>query len=320
MSYTDMESKMKYKDCKYDKRFEVNLDQLLFRHYNQNAVFNPELCTKEEVEAYISYMRMYGGGAWYDGIRSESPYYANYLSENDITPLGDEWYNLQNIIRDNVAPRMYNYQDCGFNDVAITYPGINKEYIFINSYISFCESVNAMQSYYNKFKYTDDIQAKIFEIISAIRASMEKVFSGMLKYYDIESVSKLHNMISIDYCAYCIDGTKQYAPSSCFVGGLYIVCKHKRSKPYTCIDGRLTANNIKTLIKSAGLEYTISLGDVLDEHDIDGTPIEFILYDNYDKYGYCVRIISESKSLLTVILRELVKKYNYNGVNNLNKI
>ena len=318
MSYADIASRMSSKDSKDNKRFEVSLDQLLFKHYNQNAVFKPELCTKEEVDTFIRYITTYGGGDWSDDIRNETPYCLDRFDCTKIVPLGDVWQDIQDMIKDTVAPRLYNYQKCKTKSIIIPYPGINKEYEFVNSYIQFCESVNAMQSYYNRFKYTDDVQAKILEIISAIRSAMEDVFSGMLKYYSTDKVDKLYNTVSVDYCAYRIDGTFRYAPDACFVGGLDIAERSDYNNGYTHIDGRLTDNNIKALIKSAGADYDATMRDAMSDGIKDGSPMEFRLYDNYGKYGYCVRVMSGSKSLLTIILRELTKKCNYNGVENFN--
>lgn len=320
MAYMDTWIKMIGKGCTPAEQFEIYLNQFVFKNYNKDVVFSMESCTKEQIDAYVKYMEMYGGGEWHDGVHSEIPYCFTTSKVTDIMPLCDRWSDMQNIIKNDIEPLIYdNYHKFTGKKIAIPYPAIDKEYVFTDMHLPFSRCVNAMQSYYNKLKYKDEIQIKISEIVSSIQSAIVDVLSYIIIPVDTQKIYDLYNSISIDYCAYHIDLMKRYAPSSCYIGRLYLVDTSADDIKYKCIDGRLTTNNIKVLVESTKSDYYVTINDVLFGDNKDDSPMEFLLFDNYNDYGYCIRIMSKSKLLLFVILRELLKKYNYNGVENLNK-
>lgn len=320
MTYMDAWIKMIGKNCTPEEQFKYYSEQFVFKNYNQDAVFSMESCTKEQVDAYVKYMEMYGGGEWHDGVHSEIPYCFTTSKVADIMPLCDRWADMQDMIKSDIGPQTYdNYYKFTGKKIAIPYPAIDKEYVFTDMYLPFSRCVNAMQSYYNKLKYTDGIQVKISEIVSAIQSATVDVFSGAITRIDLDKVNDLYNGISIDYCAYNIDCMTRYAPSSCYIGSLYLVDTSAEDIKYKCIDGRLTTNNIKALVESTKSDYYVTINNILFDDNKDDAPMEFLLFDNYNEYGYCIRIMSKSKLLLFVILRELLKKYNCNGVENRNR-
>lgn len=320
MAYRDTWIKMIGKGCTPAEQFEIYLNQFVFKNYNKDVVFSMESCTKEQIGVYVKYMEMYGGGEWRDGVHSEIPYCFTTSKVTDIMQLCDRWSDMQNMIKNDIGPRIYdNYHKFTGKKIAIPYPAIDKEYVFTDMHLPFSRCVNAMQSYYNKLKYNDDIQSKISEIVSSIQSAIVDVLSYIIIPVDTQKIYDLYNSISIDYCAYRIDCMKRYAPSSCYIGSLYLVDTSADDIKYRCIDGRLTTNNIKILVESTKSDYYVTINDVLFGANKDDSPMESLLFDNYNDYGYCIRIISKSKLLLFVILRELLKKYNYNGVENLNK-
>lgn len=314
MGYADIASRMSGKDS---KRFEVSLDHLLFRDYNKNVVFNAELCTKEELNAYMSYMQMYGGGCWLNSVQKhKAPYYSTGIKIIDGMS-EDKWQTMQDMIKDSVAPRAYNnYKDFAGGFIIIPYPCVEREFMVTNTDSSFCHTVNAMQSYYNRFKYVDKVQVKIDEIVSFIRDAIEDVMSDGLKYYGIDYINRLYRDVSINYCAYCMDmDSINYVPNECLAGCVILNNRSDRISNFAYVYGKLTTGRVKSLIRQAKLNYDSAMCGFSGEDKTDSVPMEFRLYGNCNGYGYCVRVNTESKRLMSIILREFVDRYNEDAEN-----
>lgn len=321
MSYDDIASEMTGGFSISDKDCELNCEQLILRDYNNEAIFNSDLFSKDQRAAFVRYMQMYGGGEWHDGIHSDIPYYYTYSKVEGTRPLGGRWEYIQDMIKNNVRPWLYDkYQQTTGSQIAIPFQSMNAEYVFTDSCMPLCRFINAMQSYYNKLQYPDEIQTTIDGIVKSIQHTISDLFISTMAHYDAHKVTDLYKGISIDYCAYRINDSIHYIPNSCFVGRLYLADASNDGIKYRRIDGMFTTNNISTLMEASGADSTIGMSDVLAEDSMSYRPMEFALFDNYKEYGYCIRIMSKSKSLLFVILRNILEVYNCNNVKNLNKI
>lgn len=312
MSYADIASRMSSDGSFTIKRFEVSLDCLLFKDYNKDVVFNPELCTKEELNAYMTYMQTYGGGCWLNSVQKhKAPYYSTGIKIIDGMS-EDKWQTMQDMIKDSVAPRVYNnYKDFAGGLIIIPYPCVEREFMVTNTDSSFCHTVNAMQSYYNRFKYVDSVQVKIDEIVSFIRDAIEDVMSDGLKYYDIDYINRLYRGVSINYCAYCMDmDSINYVPNECLAGCIILNNRSDRTSNFAYVYGKLTTGRVKSLIRQAKLDYDSTMRGLSCEDKTDSVPMEFRLYGNCNGYGYCVIVNTESKRLMPIILREFVERYN----------
>lgn len=312
ISYADIASMMSSKNSKDNKRFEVSLDQLLLRNYTKDVVFNHKLCTKEQLNAYMNYMTTYGGGCWLNTIQKHKiPYYSTGTKIiGDMSE--DRWQTMQDMIKDSVAPRVYNnYKDFAGGFIIIPYQCTKREFMVTNTDSSFCYTINAMQSYYNRFKYVDKVQRKIDEIISSIRDAIEDVMSDDLKYYDIEYINWLYRNVSINYCAYSMDMDGiNYVPDECFAGCIVLNDRSQSISNFVYVYGKLTTGRVKFLIRQAKLDYDSTMCGFSGEDKADHASMEFRLYGNCNGYGYCVRVNTESKRLMSIILREFVERYN----------
>lgn len=321
MSYADIASKMSSEDGAVGKHFKIDTDQLVFRDYNKEAIFNDDLFSKDQRAAFVRYMQMYGGGEWHDGVHSDVPYYYTYSKVECTRPLGGRWEYIQDMIKNNVRPWLYDkYQQTTGSQIAIQFQSMNAEYVFTDSCMPLCRFINAMQSYYNKLQYHDEIQTTIDGIVKSIQHTISDLFISAMAHYDAHKVTDLYKGVSIDYCAYRINDSIHYIHNSCFVGRLYLADTSNDKIRARSIDGMFTTNNISTLMEASGADSTIGMSDVLAEDSMSCHPMEFALFDNYKDYGYCIRIMSKSKSLLFVILRNLLEVYNCNNVKDLNKL
>lgn len=295
MSYADIASRMVDGDGTDGRHFKVDTNQLVFKHYNKDAVFNPELCSKEEMDAFVRYMQMYGGGEWHDGVHSEVPYYYTHSKTEDTIPLGCRWVDIQDIIKNNVPVWLYdNFQFAG-SKIAIPYPHINKEYVFTDTRKMLCRFKNAMQSYYNKLKCHDNIQTRIDVIVKEVQTALV----GMATSEMPTKVADLYDSITVDYCTYRINGLTHYVPNSCLVGRIYLVDTSSDEVKYKYVDGKLTFNNFNILLESSGFDVDTIFHDIAAiEYNEEYHPMELVLFDVYNDYGYCVRIMSKSKMLL----------------------
>lgn len=319
MSYADIASKMSSADRIVGKHLKIDTDQLVFKNYNKDAVFNPELCTKEEIDTFVRYMQMYGGGSWHDGVHNDVPYYYINSKMENVKPLGDKWITYKSMIKSDIGQLSFNVSHrFTANKIAVPYPYMNKEYVFTGMPTPLYRFINAMRAYYNRLKHDCWIQPKINDIVSSIKFAITDLFNGTITSFDQHKVADLCDGISIDYCAYRLDSKVRYAPNSCFVGRLYLVDNSNDEIVYKCLDGRFTTNNIKVLIESTGTDYAITLSDILGEDTMYDSPMEFVLYDNYGAYGYSIRITSKSKLFLFVVLKGLLEEYNCNNMENLN--
>lgn len=319
MSYADIASKMSSGDGTLDKHFKIDTDQLVFKNYNKDAVFNPELCSKEEMGAFVRYIQMYGGGSWRDDVHNNVPYYYTSSKIENVKPLGISWEAMQNIIKGEDELRLSDsYHQFTNRKIAIPYPCINKEYVFTDMPMPLYRFINAMRAYYGKLKFDRWVQLKINDFVSSIRFTIADLFNDAITSFDQHKVADLCGGISIDYCAYRLDSKVRYVPNSCFVGRLYLVDTSNDEIGYKCLDGRFTTNNVKVLIESTGYDYSVTLSDILSKYTIEDSLMEFVLYDNSGEYGYSVRIISKSKLFLFVILKSLLEEYNCNNMENLN--
>lgn len=319
MSYADIASKMSNVGDTDGRHFKVDTDQLVFKNYNKDAVFNPELCSKEEMDAFVRYMQMYGGGSWHDGVHNDIPYYYTSSKTSNVKPLGISWTGIQNIIKGEAELQLSDdYHQSTGRKIAVPYPCINREYVFTDMPMPLYRFINAMRAYYDKLKFDRWIQLKINDFVSSIKFTIADLFNDAITSFDQHKVFDLCDGISIDYCSYHLDSKVRYAPNSCFVGRLYLVDTSNDEIGYKCLDGRFTTNNVKVLIESTGYDYSVTLSDILSKDTIEDSPMEFVLYDNSGGYGYSVRIISKSKLFLFVILKSLLEEYNCNNMENLN--
>lgn len=319
MSYADIASKMSSGEGTVDKHFKIDTDRLVFKNYNKDAVFNPELCSKEQMDAFVRYMQMYGGGSWRDGVHNDEPYYYISSKIENVKLLGISWEAMKNIIKGEAELQLSdNYHQFTERKIAIPYHCINKEYVLADMSMPLYQFINAMRAYYNRLKFDKWVQPKINDFVSSLKFTMTDLFNDAVMDFDPHKVADLYDGISVDYCAYPINGPVRYVPNSCLVGRLCLVDTSNDGAGYKRLDGRFTTNNIKVLIESTGADYSTTMGDALDEYNKDVMPMEFMLYDNSGSYGYCIRITSRSKSLLFVILRKLLEEYNCDSMENLN--
>ena len=319
MSYADIASKMIVEDSIGVKHFKLDTNQLVFKNYSEDAVFSLESCTKEQMDTFVRYMQMYGGGSWHDGMHNDVPYYYTNSKTENVKPLGISWTCMQDVIKGDYGSRISNtYQKSTGRKIAIPYLCIGKEYVFTDMPMSVHRFINAMRAYYNRLKFDYLIRLKINDFLSSLRFAMIDLFDDAITNSDQHKMLDLYDGISVDYCAYDLNSSVRWAPNSCFVGRLYLVDSANDEIGYKCLDGRFTTNNVKVLIESTRSDYDITLSDILGKDAIEDSPMEFVLYDNSGEYGYCVRIMSKSKSLLFVILKRLLEEYNCNSMENLN--
>ena len=295
MSYADIASKISSGEGTVDKQFKIDTDQLVFKNYNKDAVFSPESCTKEQIDVFVRYMQMYGGGEWHDGVHNEVPYYYTHSKTEDTILLGDKWVDIQDIIKNNIPVWLYdNFQFTG-SKIAIPYPHINKEYVFTDNRKMSCRFKNAMQSYYNKLKCPDNIQTRIDFIVKEVQAALVDMAAVGIP----AKVADLYDGITVDYCTYRINDLIHYVPNSCLVGRIYLVDTSSIEVKYKYVDGKLTFNNFNKLLESNGFDVDAIFHDTASiEYNKEYHPMELVLFDVYNDYGYCVRIMSKSKMLL----------------------